>query len=135
MTRCVINKCYGGFGLSEKAVKRYFEIINKPIFIDRQRSFGTRTNSYYFCEPSEYHKVFAEAKKSGDYSRANELYFCDYRLERDDPVLVQVVEELGKEANDNYAELKIVEIPSDLDYEIQNYDGLESIHERHSVWA
>ena len=132
MKKLVINRCYGGFGLSEQAVKRYFEIIDKPIFVDQERSFGL--NYYYFCEPAEYHKLYEEAKKSGDYSKANDLYFCDYKLERDDPVLVQVVEELGEEANGGNANLAIVEIPDDIEYTIEEYDGAESVHEAHRVW-
>ena len=62
-------------------------------------------------------------------------YFCERDIERDDPVLVQVVEELGSEtASGNYAKLKVVEIPDGVVYEIQDYDGQESIHETHRSW-
>lgn len=132
MRKVVINRCYGGFGLSEKAVRRYFEIVGKPIFVETKNSFGT--NYYYFCEPSEFHKLHLEAKKTGDYSKTNDLYFSDYSIERDDPVLIQVVEELCEEANGNHAELRIVEIPDDINYIIEEYDGFESIHEEHRVW-
>jgi hypothetical protein len=132
MKKVVINRCYGGFGLSEKAVLRYFELIGKPIFVVRDRGFVV--NHYYFCEPSEYNKLYEEAKKTGDYSKVNGLSFHDRYLERDDPILAQVVEELGEEANGNYAELGVVEIPDDVEYIIEDYDGVESIHERHEVW-
>lgn len=132
MRKIVINRCYGGFGLSEKAVIRYFEILDKPIFVEREKSFDL--NYYYFCEPSEYHKLHDEAKETGDYEKVNQLHFADYRLDRDDPILIQVVEELGEEANGNHAELDIIEIPDGVEYTIEDYDGVESIHEKHRVW-
>jgi hypothetical protein len=49
--------------------------------------------------------------------------------------LVQVVEELGKEANGNYAKLEIIEIPDDVDWEIDEYDGMEHIAEKHRTWS
>ena len=29
---------------------------------------------------------------------------------------------------------KIIEIPDDIEWEIDNYDGIESIHEKHRSW-
>lgn len=48
---------------------------------------------------------------------------------RDDPVLVQIVKELGTRANDEHSSLKIVHIPAQYAryYQIIEYDGLESI--------
>jgi hypothetical protein len=51
----------------------------------------------------------------------------DYELSRTDPVLVQVVEELGPRASDRYAELFIAEVPAGTRYRIDEYDGLESV--------
>ena len=53
---------------------------------------------------------------------------------RDDPVLIQIVEELGDKANGHFAELKIVEIPNGVDWYIEEYDGCEHIAERHRTW-
>ena len=131
MKKVVINKCYGGFGLSEKATMRYAELKGIKLYSESDGFF----KKYYLCEPEEFHKLHKEARETGIHTKSNEMYFNQYDIKRDDPILIQVVEEFGEEVNDGYSELKIVEIPSDLDYEIQNYDGLESIHERHSVWA
>jgi len=89
--KIVINKCYGGFGLSKEAVARLKEL-------------GLE-----------------------DYS--------EYETPRDDPRLVQVVEELGREANGEFAELCIVEIPSNAGWEIEDYDGIEWVAETHRKWG
>ena len=54
--------------------------------------------------------------------------------ERNDPALVQTVEELGDKASDELAELSIIEIPDGTRYTIHDYDGMESIHEIHRSW-
>ena len=59
-------------------------------------------------------------------------YFTD--IERDDPMLVQVIEEYGPLANDRCSELRIVEIPADVQWEIAEYDGYEHIAEKHRTW-
>jgi hypothetical protein len=56
-------------------------------------------------------------------------------IARNDPALIQVVEEMGEAANDLCAELKIVEIPEDVDWYIEDYDGNEHIAERHRTWS
>ena len=50
------------------------------------------------------------------------------------PRLVECVETLGTKANGRFAELHVVEIPDDVDWFIDEYDGIESIHERHRIW-
>ena len=56
-------------------------------------------------------------------------------INRDDPVLIQVVEEFGPLANDRCSELKIVEIPDGTNWEIDEYDGIETVHEVHQYWS
>lgn len=53
---------------------------------------------------------------------------------RDDPILVKVVQDLGSRANGEGSKLKIVEIPDDVDWCIEEYDGVEHIAERHRTW-
>ena len=69
----------------------------------------------------------------------NEKYrdqtFCDRDIRRNDPLLIQVVEEMGEKANDRYSELKIVEIPDDVEWQIDEYDGAEWIAEKHRTWS
>ena len=57
-----------------------------------------------------------------------------FSVDRTDPKLVEVVEKLGLRANGECADLKIVDIPEDIEYYIDDYDGVESIHEAHRSW-
>jgi hypothetical protein len=59
----------------------------------------------------------------------------EYEIPRDDADLVAVVEEMGKGADGRYADLKVVEIPADVQWQIQEYDGLEWVAEEHRTWG
>lgn len=48
--------------------------------------------------------------------------------------LVHCVEELGEKANGWFANLKVVDVPDDIKWYIDNYDGSESVCEEHRVW-
>lgn len=54
--------------------------------------------------------------------------------DRSNSILIQVVEELGKEANGRCADLSIIEIPDDVEWQIEEYDGKEWIAEKHRTW-
>lgn len=60
--------------------------------------------------------------------------FSYYDIPRDDPYLVQIVREMGADANGKYSSLKIVEIPGDVAWEIGEYDGREWVAEKHRTW-
>ena len=92
--KIVINRCYGGFGLSDQASEMYCAAKNIPAdnFFDRD-------------------------------------------VPRNDPVLVEIIEKLGTAADGRYSELKIVDIPDDVDWIVEEYDGMEYVAERHRVWS
>lgn len=56
-------------------------------------------------------------------------------IERNDPDLVRIVEKMGDAAAGSFAELKVVDIPDDVDWEIEEYDGREWIAETHRTWS
>lgn len=58
-----------------------------------------------------------------------------WNIPRDNPHLVEIVEKLGTDANKRFASLGIVEIPDDVEWEISDYDGVETIHEKHRSWS
>lgn len=57
-------------------------------------------------------------------------------VDRDDPVLVFVIETLGGKLSHGYSygELKVVEVPAEVEYYIEEYDGKECVAEQHRVW-
>lgn len=57
-----------------------------------------------------------------------------YNISRHDPALVQVVKELGKEANGGFANLAIEEIPVGTAYRITEYDGSEEVEKRDEIY-
>jgi hypothetical protein len=64
-----------------------------------------------------------------------DLEFYDREIPRDDPYLVKIVKELGMTANGSCANLKIVEVPGDVDWIISEYDGAEWVAEKHRTWS
>ena len=65
---------------------------------------------------------------------APKLFPCLTNVERSDPNLVRVVEELGSGANGDFSMLKVVEIPDDVEWHVQDNDGDEWIAESHRTW-
>jgi hypothetical protein len=56
-------------------------------------------------------------------------------IDRGDPILIEVIELLGDEADTRFSQLKIVEIPDGVEYHIQEYDGYEHVAEKHRIWG
>ena len=54
--------------------------------------------------------------------------------ERDNIRLIEVVEKLGDRCNGETARLKIVEIPADVKWTIEEDEGYEWVAEVHRIW-
>lgn len=120
MKKVVINKCYGGFGLSDKAYEKLIE-------------WGIPTTS--IKDTRKFEEIIYVSENADD-SLLGTLYWSDYfRNNRSHPLLIKVVEELGEDANGHFSELRIVEIPDDVEYIIEEYDGMEWIAEVHRTWG
>lgn len=104
MTKIVYNACFGGFGLSEAAVRRYAEL--------KGLNYGSDGNEHW-------HISYLRDKDGKRISA--------YNIERADPLLVQVVEELGDRANTRFSDLRITDLPAGTKYRIDEYDGNESV--------
>ena len=107
--KVVINRCFGGFGLSGEAIGMYAKLRG---WIRCTTDFGMD----YFL------------------NRRGEKIIPPHGLRRDDPFLVEVVEALGENSWGDHAELKIVEVPDDVDWVIVENDGQEWVAERHRTW-
>ena len=106
---------------------RYAEIKGITLYVQEDLFM----NHYYLCPPEEFERIHAEdyAKpvQPDRFDASSGLYFSDSDIERNDPALVQVVEELGKLANGDCSRLEIEELPAGTLYRIDEYDGLETV--------
>lgn len=117
--KVVINRCYGGFGLSDQA----FELL-----LDRKGIEWEKSKNRDAFSSFEYY----EKGHLGDDNHY--LWYRDLTEDRADPILVQIVEELGEKANGRFSELGVVEIPDDVEWDINEYDGVEWVAEKHRTW-
>lgn len=137
----VINECHGGFGLSAMAIERYHDIMNRPVWIETNRMCSLVKTVWLvpldqrveLPGPKEW-QTMTDQEKLNYNDRYNNQVWSDRDLVRDDPVLIQVVRELGTQANAPVAKLKIVEIPASVEWQIEEYDGKEWVAERHRTW-
>lgn len=138
--KIAINKQFGGFRLSHKAMMRIFELKGIKVYP-------------YFSEGDHFIKAPVDYKQTGfgllyylkkdlgdsveddalDYDLViddSDLFGDNYyetKKDRIDIHLIQAIEELGKEANTVVSNLKIVEIPNGYKFSIHDYDGLETL--------
>ena len=122
--KIVINRCYGGFGVSIAAIR---EMVGKcthvkahdPIhFFGSEEAWkkGLRYGSYYFDE-----KNWPVTDEHGS-------------KDRNCPILVACIEKLRDAANGDFAKLSVVKIPDGISWKIDEYDGLEHVEETHRTW-
>lgn len=143
--KVVINACFGGFGLSPKAIAHYLNLKGEQCFFYVQTSYSFREGKDLYER-----KILNEVKNGNiNYTTTIDLgpsfekwpkddkgYFYDRDIERNDPLLVKTVEDLGKkEASGHCGSLTIVEVPDDAEWEISEYDGNEHVAEKHRTWA
>ena len=131
--KIILNKCYGGFDVSDEAYRLYakkkgLELYKYESDYDfknptyrKVENGGNEISTCYFT------KDFGEEAKisDDDYNK-----YCLYIREdyRNDEALIEVVEELGNRASGRFGELEIIEIPDNSFYKIDEYDGIETIY-------
>ena len=95
--KIVINKCWGGFGLSQAG----------------EQELGRRLG-------------LTEEQSS--------MFYHD-DVERNNPDLVAMIEENADLYSGNHAQLHVVDVPDDVQWFIDNYDGQEHVAEKHRTWG
>lgn len=131
--KIVINRCFGGFSLSDEAYEEYAKLKGIQIYKSREKFCGSHT--FYLVPEDECHQIYEADKKIKNYKRSNELVLSNRDIERTDPFLIAVVESLKEKANGMCAKLGVVEIPDDIEWEITEYDGYEKVEEIHRSWS
>jgi hypothetical protein len=99
MAKVVYNACHGGFCLSQSAAEKL-------------AAMGVSEASVWLNKPK----------------RAR-CPFVPHDMDRHDPRLVRVVEELGSAANGECADLRIHDLDGATHYTIRYYDGKERVEE------
>ena len=139
--KVVINRCFGGFGLSRMAVERYLELKGVTGYLEKD-TYGM--DKFWLVPPgpervmemtNEQWWAMTTEERMAHNRRWESQVFYDRDLERNDPLLVQVVEELGQAASGQFAALEVVEIPDGVEWVIEEYDGSEHVAEKHRTWS
>ena len=142
-TKIVINNCYGGFALSNAAIRRYFELKGQEVWLDEYEYNSLYTEIWLVPPedrtaelPGDWREHSIEVREEIERKYSEQTWSARYDLDRVDPILVQVVEELGEDASGSCARLIIEELPKGTLYRINEYDGMESIETANSVdWS
>lgn len=118
--KVAINRCFGGFGLSDEAFEKLLE--RKGIAFEKEQTDSSFLSTAYYKE--------GMCGTDDGY-----LSYYDFCEDRSDTDLIAVIEEMGNAANGWAAEIVIVDIPDDVKWHISEYDGLEHVAENHRTWS
>ena len=136
MKKVILNKCFGGFDVSKKGYELYAKKKGLSLYWYENIDFKSNTyekdtndNLFKTCFTKDFGD---EAIISNENYEKYSLYLRDDY--REDATLIEVVEELKGEASGRLGDLKIVEIPDNLEYEMDEYDGIETLHQKVETW-
>jgi hypothetical protein len=130
--KVVINKRHGGFGLSDAAYEKLIEYGVPVVAYVEGNDDGEREVIYDDDLTQDKSPLYCSMRRLRG-SRYWDTWIT--RSNRNHPLVVRAVEELGEAADGKYAKLKVVEIPDDVQWEIDEYDGLEEVAEVHRTWG
>ena len=99
MAKIVINKCFGGFALSDARMALY-----------------------------------ATLKGVTAHPDDDDFPIQIWDIARDDPDLVSVVQQIPEDEGIVGTDLRVIEIPDDVDWQIDDWDGMEHIVDRKRIW-
>lgn len=150
--KVVINTCYGGFGISLEALKELIKRNADCIESCTPKHYYGGDNEKYRGKDqweSKWNEDFKRFTDIGDGMKADGLtqyniykdgllYSLKSRYEKEnrtDKDLIEIVEQWGEKSFGSYAKLSVVEIPDGVSWEIDEYDGVETIHETHRTWG
>lgn len=143
----ILNKSYGGFDVSFEGYKLYAQKRGLKLYY--YDYVGKKEDAFVYKRyPIEelqkedlchHHPIlyFYSIKDLGEYTDERPIdpaIVLNLDEEhREDPVLVEVVRELGQSVNTFASDLKIVDVPISFangNYTIDSYDGIETLHEK-----
>lgn len=127
--KIVINGCFGGFSLSRKAIAEYATRKGWGTVVEK----GLTDWEYTYLAPSLPAGTSLDVTDLDSDMRPDTI--SDRDIDRACPVLVALVEEWGEKASGSHSGLYVVEIPDDVKWQIEEYDGREHIAEVHRTWS
>jgi len=138
--KIVINTCWGGFGLSVAGEEEYLrrsgriEKCTCDVTLPDTILLGSHDFGCAVYETGE--KMVAESWTGVEWQADDTAYEDMYsQAFRADSILVAMVEEDSSLYGSSHAQLKVVEIPDGVEWQIKDYDGMEHIAEKHRIWC
>jgi len=110
MTKIAYNACFGGFSISEAAIRLGRKLSNDPkwggpCFVGEAYEDGSVIKERIFTHFNSYGR----------------------NIPRTDPILIAVIEQLCEAVNGSFANVQIHELPPGTLYRIDEYDGSETV--------
>ena len=103
MKKVLINRCYGGYGVSNEAIELWLK----------------KKGMDYTTEVSQYGDVIYKVDDN-----------IIWTMNREDSTLIEIFEEIGSErTSGNHAQLELVGLPDFCEYSIGEYDGQEWVQD------
>ncbi len=129
------NDCYGGFSLSPLALTKYakkkgIDLTWYERFNDKKGDvFYKRLNRTPANDSLKFHSLNFDFGKTIKELPSDSYYYPSFVSDesRKDVDLINVIESLGVSANGLGSSLRITEVPDGVEYEIDEYDGNESV--------
>jgi hypothetical protein len=140
--KIAINKCFGGFSLSEAAYEKLIE-WGMPVRAYIEQPRNPKTGLYEHVPENDGEVIFdrdlsAPGEISATMRRLSGRYWETWirsDKSRAHPLLIRAIEELGDRASGRCAKLAVVEVPDDIEWTIEEYDGMEHVAEVHRTWG
>lgn len=134
--KIVINNKYGGFNLSNEALAELRKRKGLDTYFYKQKFSDDYRDITYMKTDANNDDLFVNASPKDFGNKTDEVEYISSRdIERNDPDLISLVEEWGDRVNGKCAKLKVVEIPDDVEWTIEEYDGNEWVAEVHRTWS
>lgn len=121
--KVAINACYGGFSPSDA----FFEVL-----IGKGWEVTTYDDDGNYVNPDA--RIVDLGREDSLFSRYSFVGGRDAIELRTDPEIIEAIEQLGAAASGRCGNLKVIEIPDDVEITIEEYDGWEHVAEVHRTW-